>query len=139
MLLRTRIRRRTKTPTSLVVPSSASLKAAGDGSLVFAVAVARLLPPLLVLRSVRDKVDNLKFKLGLIPATGRVKSTPTSTSQFVLHLQGGTLLLARTSTKRAPELIKSRTRWTTGQTHLASRTDTLRLSVLVGTQEVKPP
>ena len=57
MLLRTRIRRRTKTPTSLVVPSSASLKAAGDGRLVFAVAAARLLPPLLVLRSVTDKVD----------------------------------------------------------------------------------
>ena len=114
MILRTRIRRRTKTPTSLVVPSPASLKAAGDGCLVFALAAARLLPPLLVLRSVRDKVDNLKFKLGLIPATGRVKPTPTSTSQLVLHFQGGALLLARTSTKRAPELINSRARWTAG-------------------------
>ena len=116
MILRTRIRRRTKTPTSLVVPSSASLQAAGDGRLVFAMAAARLLPPLLVLRSVRDKVDKSeKFNLRLKPATGRVKPTPTSTSQFVLHFQGGALLLARTSTKRAPELVNSRTRWTTSR------------------------
>ena len=57
----------------------------------------------------------VRENLRLIPATGRVKPTPTSTSQFVLHLQGGALLLARTSTKRAPELINSYTRWTTGR------------------------
>ena len=81
----------TEALAGLVVPDTSHLQA-GRGRLgVPALAAARLLPPLLV----------------LVPAAGRFQATATPTGKLVLHLQGGTLLLARAATKGAP--------WTTGK------------------------
>ena len=91
VILRAGVRGWAEALARLVIPGSTSLQAGRGGRGVPALAAARLLPPLLVLG----------------PTAGRFQATATPTGKLVLHLQGGTLLLARAATKGAPWTTRS--------------------------------